>query len=296
MSGLPWFKCDPRALREGMIGLTREERGTYITLLTLMYERGGPVPDLEAWMCGHLWCSADEWKKDRAALILKGKLTRMKVGGKAHLFNKRAEEELSDQAELRAKLSAGGKKRKVEKKPSENNDEAPARFNAGGIMVHARPAEEVRVEEVREERAAVAGATSEREQLDQLEGALRQAGGSALNAASPSLLVLAPILRLLNPTEGEPCSLEADVLPAVRACAAKQRPGSVRNWGYFVPAILEARDRRLTASPDVETRHDRQPAHAGPYSGRAAHPGQSGAADARRQSAMAALDRLGEFD
>lgn len=126
-AGLPWFKCYPRNLREGMVGLTREERGTYITLLTLIYERGGPIPDDESWLAAQLWCSTRAWRKDRAALIVKGKLFDMIHNGEPCLMNGRAALEISRTSEIstaRSEAGIEGGKRSAAKryvKTNENN-------------------------------------------------------------------------------------------------------------------------------------------------------------------------------
>ncbi len=86
--------------------------------------------------------------------------------------------------------------------------------------------------------------------LDQLEGALLKAVGPALaNAAvAPKVRVLAPILALGRAGKGPPCDLQADVLPTIRARAAKAAPGSVKSWDFFRDACLEARDRRMSGA------------------------------------------------
>lgn len=109
----------------------------------------------------------------------------------------------------------------------------------------------------REDIAADAGRAPSRPDLDSLEARLRSAAGQALDAASPSLLVLAPILALTRAGGGPRCEIDLDVLPAVAAVSAKSRAGSVRRWEYFVPAITEARDRRLAGAPAVEKTHER---------------------------------------
>lgn len=86
-----------------------------------------------------------------------------------------------------------------------------------------------------------------RPELDQLEADLRQAAGPALGV-SPKLMVVAPILGLLRPGDGPSCDLEADVLPAIRACSSKAKPGSVQTWAYFQGAIIAARDERLAGA------------------------------------------------
>lgn len=89
--------------------------------------------------------------------------------------------------------------------------------------------------------------------LDALESLLRETAGEALNAAAPKLAIVAPILALGRSGRGPRCELQLDVLPAIRACAAKVRPGSVVGWDFFRPAIVEARDKRLAAgdAPEV---------------------------------------------
>jgi hypothetical protein len=90
----------------------------------------------------------------------------------------------------------------------------------------------------------------DRKAIAALEGQLREAAGAALNAASPRLAVVSPILALLRPGEGPAADLDMDVLPAIRAAAARvRRP--VGRWDYFVPMIAEARDRRLAGAPAV---------------------------------------------
>lgn len=83
--------------------------------------------------------------------------------------------------------------------------------------------------------------------LDRLEAQLREAGGDALDATSPGLLVLTePISWLAGG-----CDLELDILPTVRGLAARARasPGgtvrTIRAWRYFREAVFEAKARRL---------------------------------------------------
>lgn len=101
------------------------------------------------------------------------------------------------------------------------------------------------------------GERPSRAYLDELEAALRAAAGSSLNSAAPKLFVVSPILGLAKTGAGPPCDLQADVFPAIRACAQRSAPGSVSNWSYFVPAIREARDRRLAGAPRTEQTHER---------------------------------------
>lgn len=71
-------------------------------------------------------------------------------------------------------------------------------------------------------------------------------------AAGPSLYQLALGLVAVS----EPISwlkagadLELDVLPIVQALGARARPGSIRSWNYFAPAVSEAKARRERGLP-----------------------------------------------
>lgn len=89
----------------------------------------------------------------------------------------------------------------------------------------------------------------DRARLDGLTRRLREEAGEALEATSPNLLNVSPIVRLLRGGEGPRCELEADVIPAIRVISAKARRGSIRSWDYFRQASLENRDARLSGAP-----------------------------------------------
>lgn len=59
----------------GTRGLTFEERGAYWDVCALMYSRGGPIADDEAWLAKALSCHVRTWRTIRARLIAKGKLS-----------------------------------------------------------------------------------------------------------------------------------------------------------------------------------------------------------------------------
>ena len=88
---LPWFKFSPKHFLEGVEEMTLEERGAYITLLSLMYQRGGPLPDQPRWLAGHCLVSVRAWNTLRAGLLAKGKII---INAEGRLENKRAMSEL----------------------------------------------------------------------------------------------------------------------------------------------------------------------------------------------------------
>lgn len=92
MSGLPWFKCNPADLLDGLLDLPSDEQGPYMTALALIYVRGGPLPDDARWLAGNCRLSVRRWNVVRAALIVKGKLYLTDDG---RLMNARAAKELA---------------------------------------------------------------------------------------------------------------------------------------------------------------------------------------------------------
>ena len=88
-----------------------------------------------------------------------------------------------------------------------------------------------------------------------LEKRLHEAVGETVNPVSPQIMILAEPLNWLD---GQGCDLDADVLPVLKAQAAKRERHAIRSWSYFREAVLEARDRRL--KPMIEPRARGSPA------------------------------------
>ncbi len=84
--------------------------------------------------------------------------------------------------------------------------------------------------------------------LDQLETALRDAAGEALNAASPGLLILAAPQRWLD----SGADLQGDVVPAIATRARSLKPGSVRSWRFFDGVVADWMEQRA-AGVDLPT-------------------------------------------
>ena len=97
------------------------------------------------------------------------------------------------------------------------------------------------------------GLSSARASPSDLEARLREAAGWQSDL-SPGLFVTGPIEGLLS----NGADLELDVLPTVRAIAGKARG---RSWKFFVSAIAQARDDRVSASTLVSAPQDRRPGH-----------------------------------
>lgn len=91
MARLPWFKCNPQDLLDGLLDLETEEQGPYMTVLSLIYIRGDAIPDDARWLAGNCKVSVRRWNVIRASLIVKGKLHLTDDG---RLMNTRAATEL----------------------------------------------------------------------------------------------------------------------------------------------------------------------------------------------------------
>lgn len=108
---------------------------------------------------------------------------------------------------------------------------------------------------------------------DALAEALSAAAGPGLGnpASAPALLMLSEPRNWIE----NGCSLEADVLPVIRALTAKPRAGPIRSWSFFRSAVFEARDTRLRPPP--EPCHDRPARHQTQSAARASEPRGHGA-------------------
>ena len=69
-----WYKRDPDAALNGMVGLNLEQRGAYNTIIDLFYSRDGDVPDDDDFICNHLKCNRQRWRRLRTELMELGKL------------------------------------------------------------------------------------------------------------------------------------------------------------------------------------------------------------------------------
>lgn len=87
------------------------------------------------------------------------------------------------------------------------------------------------------------------EELEPLRAAVWTAAGDALDDTAIGVHRLGGLIALLS--GDKPCDLECDVLPLIRARAARGPKRSIKTWDYFRQAALEARDKRLQANPDV---------------------------------------------
>lgn len=133
MSRLAWHPRYHRDALDGMELMCLEDRGAYTTLLDMMYDRGGPVPDEDRMLAGKMLVSTRTWRTIRARLIDAGKVEVIDTPNGPFLFNERARNELETQ-EKRSRKNAesgakGGRKKAVyppKVNGNNDNDEATA--------------------------------------------------------------------------------------------------------------------------------------------------------------------------
>lgn len=120
MSGMSWYKCYPRDFNDGMVGLTLEERGAYVSILNVIYSRGGPIPDDAGYFRALLCIGPKAWSKVRASLIAKRKIYALDLNGEPHLMNERAAKELEKNQRLSRNFSVAAQRRWENRTPEIN--------------------------------------------------------------------------------------------------------------------------------------------------------------------------------
>lgn len=71
---MKWYKRDPAAALEGMIGLSGEERGYYNTLIDLLYARAPHHDVTDVLVVKAMGEPPQVWRRVKASLITKGKV------------------------------------------------------------------------------------------------------------------------------------------------------------------------------------------------------------------------------
>jgi uncharacterized protein YdaU (DUF1376 family) len=110
VSSRPWFKFYHGDWLAGTAALNVVERGVYVTLIALMYDRASPLPEgpLLARQCG---ATHKQFASALALLIEAGKILRVENG----LWNHRVEEELSKSDFLSQKAAEAVAEREAKK-------------------------------------------------------------------------------------------------------------------------------------------------------------------------------------
>jgi len=64
-----WYRRDASAMLEDMRGLSLDERGAYITIVDLIHDRAGKVPDDDRYIAGMMGVRLDVWRRKKRRLI-----------------------------------------------------------------------------------------------------------------------------------------------------------------------------------------------------------------------------------
>lgn len=232
MIGSPWHKRYHSDALTGYQALDLEERGAYTTLLDLLYDRGDAIQITDRLLAGYFNVSVRKATALLAQLIAKGKIVRLEDGRLTNpRFEKERENALKTSRELAENGSKGGRKRAEKQKfSSEIKAAAEAPLEVGSSLPEARS-----------QKLDVSCVSSDTQLGDAaLEACLRRAAGWESHP-NPMLAVTGPITALMEAG----ANLELDVLPVIRAIAPKCRKPT---WKYFLDAIADARDQRLSAA------------------------------------------------
>lgn len=245
----------------GTAGLTAEQEGVYMRFLMQLYSNGKPLPDDDAWMSRLLRLSVRVWRRVKESLAELGKI----IIRNSALTNSRFEAERIKRAEDHQKRAAAAHKRwaqnrktkaaieptlpKVSAKfPESFGETLPQKSEKANKINDDRVKEDMlsrihKPESIEKEKKE----SSSRLTDSDLSAVLEKAAGACLKnpAAAPGLLVMSQPRRWLE----QGCDLDKDVLPAIRAVAAKSRSGSISNWAYFTGAVVDAKAARSAPLP-----------------------------------------------
>lgn len=124
MGDKPFIKFYPSDFLAGTSGLSPAERGVYITLLCLIYEKDGPISNETARLSRRCGVPAGTFKRILSALVDVGKIS--EVDGM--LTNRRAERSITDRSDRvnSAKVAAQSRWSKETEKTEQNQSEIDA--------------------------------------------------------------------------------------------------------------------------------------------------------------------------
>lgn len=236
MSTQPWVRFFASDWLAGTRGMTAVETGVYITLIALMYERDGTVPNDPARLSRLCGASNSVFKRTLESLINEEKIIECENG---NLTNNRVVEEQS-YSQKRAQVARDNASQRWNKNSNENNggDDAAAMPEQCNGNASKNAIQNQNQNQSQRSKNEPSKTVRDKSALDQIETALRSAG-ELENSTSPGLFNLSPILGLLDAGY----SLDEDILPTIRA----KKGSRVSSWAYFDQAIRQAREQRLNA-------------------------------------------------
>lgn len=251
MSLGPWFKCFPGEFLNGMRDMDARKQGFYCQIIFRMYEAADAIYADDRTI--GRWCNSNKrpWEKIRDELIAEGRLVILPDGG---LINPRALREMTEQAERNSQVPDFIRERlgKLSQMFAESFGKESQKIRE---TFRENPTKTEPLIEARSQKPDLSYCDARESEIDPVLIQCLEAAGLAPSDLPdrPNLNSHTDILNLTEPVSGEPCDLERDVLPAIRAGAAKlaDKGQTLNSWRYFREASIRNRDERLAGTPDV---------------------------------------------
>lgn len=240
----PFYRRFPADYQRATRKLSLAARGAYSDIIDLIMIEAGPLPDDDLWMCSSLHVSKREWRRVRQELLDADKI----VLRDGHITNRRSEEELEWRESAKEEKRSRAPSRRLGEASCDVSRKFHERHNQGKDNEIKDRESADSIVHIREAATSVA-AEQPRCDLKELSRKLFDAGGTAPSseANAPGLAsMLVPAMWLEQGAD-----LERDVLPVVRAVAARKRSRPIQNWTYFTEAVAEAKALRGRGLPDV---------------------------------------------
>lgn len=224
---IPYFDFYPADFMNGVRGLSAQEVGVYTMILCRIYEESGPIEYHVARLATYCGMRPATFEKVASKLIDLGKF----VVSDGMLSNSRAEHEIQNRAN-KLKINSKAGKASASKR-QQNQSKSPTDVQRAFNHTEAEADTDNTL-------SSVLGAAAEND-FDLLQSKLVAAVGDS-GIQPHGALIVGPIAELI----ASGVSLDLDIVPTIRAVASrKSRPAS--SWSYFVPAIREAYERRVSA-------------------------------------------------
>lgn len=255
-----WIKFFPSDWLSGTVGLTAMEKGVYITILALIYDRGGPIPNNPRVLARRCDTTPAAFRNALETLVQEGKL----IVSSDEISNKKAEKIIAD-AEQRIEKARKGGYAKAGKKTEENqhnssaqaeDEQRPGRTEAvlDGCSTPAIPEPEPEPEKKKASKLAQkvrleGQPTDAPSSIDKgIEADLRHAANWFHDA--PRLSHVKPIEDLI----AQGLSLHDDIIPTLRQLAPNVEHRT--SWTYFLGPLEDILRRRTGKAPDTPAKPD----------------------------------------
>lgn len=150
-----FYRRDPMAALNGMIGLSLEEKGVYNTIIDLLYSTWRPVEDSRPFIANWCGCAVQKLNPILDRLIAKGKIRRVQEGEIWVLTNDRFDDE-------RASVKGSGTGRRKARPQGEVEEKSPGVGEKSGGVDEKSPG-------VSDNMPLLGGETQEKQPLTPLE-------------------------------------------------------------------------------------------------------------------------------